>query len=193
MKRIILTIVIAMVFSAFAAADSITFTLDPASGNVQGNPGAVVGWGFSLTNPTSNWAVLDGSSFTGSTVYGTYVDYLSQAFYVAGPSPESSTVSETWNPSALLGVGEFDINSTAPPGTEISGNIMVDYSVYSVDPYDLNFDPSVDTVVADATLSDPVQIAVVPEPSSLMLLMTVLLLPLTYPTWRRLLIVRRSQ
>ncbi len=184
MKRVILTILIAMAFSAFAAADSITFTLDPASGNVKGDPGSVVGWGFTFTNTTSNWVVLDSSSFTGSTVDGSYADYLSSAFYIVGPSPESSTVSETWNPSALSGVGEFDINTTAAPGTVIPGDIVVDYSVYSVDPNDPNFDPSIDTVTADATLSAPASVTV-PEPSSFPLLMGSLFLPILFAGWRR--------
>lgn len=184
MKRVILTILIAIAFSAFAAADSITFTLDPTSGNVTGNPGDVVGWGFTLTNTTANWVVLDSSSFTGSPVDGNYVDYLSSALYIAGPSPESSTVQEAWNPSALLGVGEFDINSTAAPGTEIPGNIIVDYSVYSVDPNDANFNPDTDTVIADATLSAPA-IVEVPEPSLFPLLIGALFLPIMFAGWRR--------
>lgn len=183
MKRVILTILMALAFSAFAAADSITLTLDPASGNVKGNPGSVVGWGFTFTNTTSNWVVLDSSSFTGSTVDGSYKDYLASAFYIIGPSPESSTLQQTWNPSALLGVGEFDINATAAPGTLIPGNIVVDYSVYSVDPNDPNFNPDTDTVIADATLYAPASVAV-PEPSSFPLLVGALFLPILFAGWR---------
>jgi hypothetical protein len=190
MKRVILSVLIAMALSACAAADSITFTLDPASGNVKGDAGSVVGWGFTFTNTTSNWVVLDRSSFTGSAVDGTYVDYLISAFYIVGPSPESSTLQQSWNPSALLGVGEFDIKPTAAPGTVIPGNIVVDYSVFSVDPNDPNFNPDTDTVIADATLSAPAMISV-PEPSFLTLLISALFLPLTYKGWRRCIAVRR--
>lgn len=158
----------------------------PGDGNVNGAPGDVVGWGFTLvdTDP-SEWVLLTGSSFTGSQVQGTYVDYLSLAsapLYVAGPSPESSTVTQVWNQASfpLLGLGEFDINPTAAPGS-IGGNIVVHYSVFSQDPNDPNFDPDISTVIADATFSEPVSIDVVPEPGTLSLIFAA---ALPFAFWR---------
>lgn len=187
MKRIIPAILAVFILGSCALADPApTLTLLPLSGDVSGAPGAVVGWGFTLNYAApSDWVVLTGSEFTGSQVQGTYVDYLSGAFYVAGPAPESPTIVEPWNASSMLGVGEFDINATAPPGINIPGDITVHYSIYSQDPNDPNFDPG-SVVVADATLSDPVQVAVnVPESSSLSFLMCTLVLLLTYPMWGR--------
>jgi hypothetical protein len=197
MKRVILTILIAVAFSAFAAADSITFTLDPASGNVKGNAGSVVGWGLTLANSGPDWVLLTGSVFdpTAGSDPGVgngtnYVDYLGGNFYVAGPAPESSTVSSAFDSSLLTGVGEFDINSSAQPGSNAHGNIVVSYSVFSVDPNSPNFNPDTDTVTADATLSAPAMVSV-PEPSFLTLLISALFLPLTYGGWRRYIVVRR--
>lgn len=181
MKRITLAILIAAAIAACAQAAILpTLTLLPDSGNVAGLPGAVVGWGFTLTSTDpSDWVILTGSEFTGSPVYGTYVDYLSlptAPLYVAGPAPESSTVQQAWDPSLLLGVGEFDINPTALIDAVIKGNIVVHYSVFSMDPLDPNFDPDTSTVVADATLSAPAQVTVTPEPSSLLLMLSAVLL-----------------
>jgi|SRR5579884_954344 len=174
MKRLIVGVAFAAVFSALSFAAP-TLTLLPSGGQVGGIPGSTAGWGFVLTNPDSNWVVLTGSSFTGSTVFGNYVDYLSMTgapLYVAGPFPETATVTQSWNPSTTppLGLGEFDINSTAPPGTSIPGNIIVHYSVFSQDPNDPAFNPDNSTVVADATLSVAADVNVVPEPATLSLL-----------------------
>jgi hypothetical protein len=189
MKRITLAIVIAAVFAACAQAAAIpTLTLLPANGQVAGLPGTVVGWGFTLTyTDPSDWVILTGSEFTGSPVYGTYVDYLSLAtapLYVAGPAPESSTVQQAWVSSSMLGVGEFDINSTALIDAVIQGNIVVHYSVFSMDPNDPNFNPDTSTVVADATLSEAAQITVTPEPSSFLLMLSGVLLSFAPAGWR---------
>lgn len=186
MKRISLAVLAALACLASAQAAPLpTITLLPSDGDVGGAPGSVVGWGFTLVETApSDWVVLTGSEFTGSQVFGTYVDYLSlpnAPLYVAGPAPESLTVMAPWDGSSNppLGVGEFDINPTAAPGTGISGNLVVHYSLFSQDPNDPNFDPDTSTVVADATLSNAVDITVAPEPSSLLLVATALVtLPL---------------
>ncbi len=196
MKRITLAFLVAAVFATCAQPAPIpAITLLPSSG--AGNPGAVVGWGFTLTyTAPSDWVVLTGSEFTGSQVYGTYVDYLSLSnapLYVAGPAPESSTVQQAWKSSSKppLGVGEFDINPTALVGVSITGDIVVHYSVFSQDPNSPNFDPDTSTVVADATLSDPVAVTVSPEPASLFL-MSMALLPFAFEGWRLRRMSRRA-
>lgn len=184
MKRITLPLFIAVTFAVWAQAAPIpvpTITLLPAGGDVAGNPGSVVGWGFTFTYNTSGaqyWAVLDSSQFTGSPVYGNYTDYLATGpLYVAGPAPESPTVSQPWNQSASLGVGEFDLYATDPSGVTVAGDIIVHYSVYSQDPNDPAFGSTFDpTVIADATLSSPVVVTVSPEPTSLLLMSAGLLL-----------------
>jgi hypothetical protein len=175
MTRICFSIILAAMFGPLASAALLppTITPIPASGNVAGMQGTVVGWGFTLINPdASDWVVLTGSSFTGSQVLGHYVDYLAASFWVAGPAPESSTIQQAWNQASLLGLGEFDINKVAAPGL-IGGNIVVHYSEFSQDPNDPNFDPDTSTVVADGTLTTQVGISInaVPEPGTLGLLL----------------------
>jgi hypothetical protein len=138
------------------------------NGDVAGPAGSAVGWGFTLTDTSSDWVVLDDSYFLGSPLYGSYEDYISNQFYLAGPSPESTTVSEPWNQGSQLGTGEFDLFATDPP-TSFSGSVNVDYDLFSVDPNDPNFDPDVD-FVSSGTFSDPVEITITPEPSSWMLI-----------------------
>ena len=173
MKRALLPACCLAVFTTASYASTVSLTTLPASGSVSASPGGVVGWGFTLTDADpADWVVLNDSFFTGSTTFGNYVDYLvlpGAPLYVAGPSPESATVSQPWAPASIpsLGLGEFDINSTAPPGTVISGNIGVDYTLFSQDPNDPNFDP--DSFLATGQLFAPVTITLtspaVPEPA----------------------------
>jgi hypothetical protein len=106
------------------------------------------------------------------------VDYLSLAnapLYVAGPSPESSTISQAWNSSSNppLGLGEFDINPTAPPGAIIVGTVQVVYDVFSQDPNNPNFDPG--SFITSGTVSASAEVGVSPEPASLLTMSTALL------------------
>jgi hypothetical protein len=181
MKRITLALLITAAFVACAQAGPLSLTLLPTSGTIGGGPGTVVGWGFTITNGSSDWVLLTSSDFTGSPVYGSYVDYLSLVnapLYVAGPSPESSTISRSWNPSSNppLGLGEFDINSTALPGAIIEGSIQVDYDVFSEDPNNPNFDPGSFVTSGTVSASAQVGVAPTPEPAPLLTMSTALLI-----------------
>ncbi|MBV8730606.1 MAG: hypothetical protein JO336_12440 [Acidobacteriia bacterium] len=185
MNRAALTFFLAAIFAWCSQAAPVLTTL-PASGTVSGSPGGVVGWGFTLSDNTpSEWVLLTGSQFTGSPIFGTYIDYLSSnsaPAYVVGPSPESSTIQVPWNHSTMAGLGEFDINSTAAGALTVAGNILVHYSVFSQDPLGPNFNPDTATLVADATVSVPAQVNIAPEPDSAWIISA--LLPLAW-LWRR--------
>jgi len=174
-----------LAFAACAGATPIpTISLIPASGTVGGLPGSVVGWGFTLSyDATSDWVVLTGSVFTGSSTYGNYVDYLAVNDYVAGPG--YAPLDQAWDAGSQSGVGEFDINPTALPGADISGDLVIHYTVFDVDPNSPVFDPDTDTVVADATVSNPAAAQVTPEPSSLALLLGSGLFTLAFVARRR--------
>jgi len=165
MTRTIIAVASGICFSVLCSAATLTIDTIPSSGDVSGYPGTVVGWGITLTDTGSDWVVLNDSYFTGSQVNGTYVDYVASNFYVAGPSPESPTLMESWNSGTMSGLGEFDLNATAPPGLLISGDINVDYSLFSQDPNNPDFDP--DSFVSSGTLSAAVQIQSLPEPASI--------------------------
>ncbi|MBV8898037.1 MAG: hypothetical protein JO051_16100 [Acidobacteriaceae bacterium] len=137
-------------------------TLEALPAVVSGQPGVVVGWGLSLTyTAPADWVVLNDSLFTGSTVYGTYKDYVVNEFVVAGAAPESPTLTIPFSLSSGTGLGEFDINSKVPD-VSISGNIVVDYSIFSEDPNSPTFDPA--SFVSAGQASAPVTVNIVPEP-----------------------------
>ncbi len=188
MKRLSLVVLLAAALAALAYGDpTITISTLPLSGTVGGAPGTVVGWGFTLTDTfPDQWVILNDSSFTGLQVNGTYVDYVVDNFYVAGPAPESSTLQVAWNPSLIppQGLGEFDLNPTALPGAPITGNILVDYQLFSQDPSSPDFDPDTSFITA-GSVDAAVDINVVPEPASIFLIGgSILLLAIAF-RWRR--------
>lgn len=161
-KRTALFVLLAAGFATGLHASSVSpvFEVTPPG---FGEPGETVGWGFSLTN-TSNFLVVTGSEFRTTSPLGTYEDFIStDNFIVVGPSPESTTVAQAFDPVALTGVGAFHILPNAPTPAAITGTLEVDYSLFSEDPNDPNFDPG-SVVVADANFTVLTSVQVVPEP-----------------------------
>jgi len=186
--KIIRAILIATLFtftlSGFALADTApTLALDPVGGAITGVAGSTVGWGFTLTNLGSDFAVITSSDFCVGPIsspcsnpLGTYTDFVGQQFFVLGPSPESSSISQSFDVMALTGVGSFFINPLAQPGDMAIGQIALSYDLFSLSPNDPNFDPFADTVSNGNFLMAPASVTVTkttvstPEPASLLLL-----------------------
>jgi hypothetical protein len=188
--KIIRAVLIATLFtftlSGFALADTApTLTLDPVNSAITGVAGSTVGWGFTLTNLGSDFAVITGSDFCVGPItspcsnpLGTYTDFVGQQFFVLGPSPESSSLSQSFDLMALTGVGSFFINPLAQPGDKAIGQIVLSYDLFSLSPNDPNFDPIADTLSNGNFLMAPASVTLTkstvstPEPGSLFLLAT---------------------
>ena len=186
--KIIRAILIATLFtftlSGFALADTApTLALDPVGGAITGVAGSTVGWGFTLTNLGSDFAVITSSDFCVGPItspcsnpLGTYTDFVGQQFFVLGPSPESSSISQSFDLLALTGVGSFFINPLAQPGDKAIGQIVLSYDLFSLSPNDQNFNSIVDTVSVGNFLMAPASVTVTkttvptPEPGSVFLL-----------------------
>ena len=167
-----------------AARATTILTLDPAGGAISGLAGTTVGWGFTFTNDT-DYAVITGTQFCDTSSsplpnicaslapnLGTYTDFAGLQFLVAGPSPESTTVSQTFDNSLLTGIGSFAIDPGAS-GT-VSGIIVLTYDLYSVSPNDPAFNPD-DVISGGNYLTANASVTVapvtsVPEPGSFGLL-----------------------
>jgi hypothetical protein len=131
----------------------------------------------------SDFAVITGSDFCVGPItspcsnpLGTYTDFVGQQFFVLGPSPESSSISQSFDLMALTGVGTFFINPLAQPGDKAIGQIVLSYDLFSLSPNDPNFDPTTDTLSNGNFLMAPASVTVstttvhTPEPGSLFLL-----------------------
>jgi hypothetical protein len=175
--------ILAVAMRAPADSGDPVLTLDPTSGALTGPAGSTVGWGFTLTSGGSDFAVISGSDFCVGPVtspcsnsFGTYTDFAGPQFIVVGNNPGESPVTETFDNSMQTGMGSFAINA-ASTGT-ISGDIVVTYDLYSVDPNSSDFDPEVDTFSNGDMLFAPASVTVgsssnntVPEPATLPLLL----------------------
>lgn len=168
------------ILNSQAATLTPTLTLDPINGEISGDPGDTTGWGFTITND-SDYLVVTSSEFDTTSDIGTYTDFISSDnFIVVGPNPESTSVSQTFDPVNLTGVGSFTINPTANPGDSATGQIVLTYDLFSVDPNDPSFDPDADLISTDNILSADASVVVagtsaVPEPRGIAFIGLVLL------------------
>jgi hypothetical protein len=180
MKRIFFAAVL-MAIATIAYAAPVLNLIPTVAG---GSAGGVTGWGFDITNPDPvNFVVLNDSFVTGGLstgVFGNYVDYIASNFIAIGPNGDTGPVA--FNRATLSGVGEFDFNPVVPPATRVSGTINIDYSLFSQDPNDPNFDPG--SFVGSGTVSAVGEADIVPEPGSGVLVGLTLLL-VAFPLWRR--------
>ena len=163
------------------SADTLpTLTLDPLNGAITGSANSTVGWGFTITNLGSSWAVVTSTDFCVGVItspcsnsFGTYTDFAGPQFILVGPSPENSTFTQAFDNATQQGIGSFFINPSSV-GT-VFGQIVLTYDLFSQDPLSENFDPIVDTesvgnyLVNDASVTVGT-VTATPEPPSLLLL-----------------------
>lgn len=168
-KRVLKSMALASaLFCAMSQAAPI-LTLDPPGGAISGAPGATVGWGFTLTN-TTDYLVVSSASFTPATPLGTFTDFSAFNFFVVGPAPESTSVSQVFDAPSQTGIGSFAIGAGALVGAVASGQIVLSYDLYSVSPNNPLFNPDTDTLSNGNTLAVNASVTVVPEPEGLLLL-----------------------
>jgi hypothetical protein len=151
-----------------ARGDVFTFSTIPGDGNISGSPGATVGWGYSITNDsTTDWLgtlTLDAPSFLDGTANPIF-DYP-----VIAPG---ATVTETFDASLPQGLYEFTWNSNAPIGVVNSGSFTISGDFYA-DENDANNETNpLSSDQESAAYSVTSVVSAIPEPSSRILLATV--------------------
>jgi hypothetical protein len=153
-------------------ADSYTFSLIPPSGDVSGAPGSTVGWGYTLDNEsTSDWLV------TSDLEAGTFLDGSPNVVFDFPDLAPGQSVTVPFDPVAGTGLYEFTWEGSAPIGFTNTGTFELDAQWWNGDPLNGG------SYIADATSTDINYSAVVatstatstvPEPSSLILCLVVL-------------------
>jgi hypothetical protein len=146
---------------------SILFTLDPPDGALSGVPGAIIGWGFILTNDT-DYLVVSAAHFVTNNDVGMFTDFISMMpFTVVGPS--GLYAQQTWaapfDATAMTGLGQYVIDSPAVPGSLASGYIELQYDLFSVSPLDPNFNVDTDWIRSAVYGSPPSASAFVLSPA----------------------------
>jgi hypothetical protein len=174
--------VLAIGTRAKADSNPPVLTLDPANGALTGPAGSTVGWGFTLTSTSPDFALITGSDFCVGAItspcansLGTYTDFIGNQFVVVGEGSLENPGTETFDDASMMGVGSFLIN----PGAmgSVSGDLVLSYDLYSVDPGAANFDPIADLISNGNFIEAPASVTVgssttspVPEPGTLSLL-----------------------
>lgn len=173
MKRSTVSLVLAALLlvlggGASAFADDISLTVIPASGDVSGPAGSTVGWGYTLTNDTSNWLVtmsLSADVFENGTP-DTFFDFPALA------PDTSATVDFVPDVSGLY---QLTWDTTAPAGFVNSGTFILSSDYYNGNPATGGMDigPAPDLMAAySATVAN----SATPEPPVALLLCGGLLL-----------------
>jgi hypothetical protein len=192
MKRISQSVLLAGVLASAGSANTM-LTLNPVSGALSGQPGQVVGWGFTIQD-SQFWVTVVAtdfcSSFTANTFpcdsthpvpHGAYVDFTAFNFVNSQPSslggPDMSQ--QNFNAPSHLGVGSFTIDPGTPTGTLLSGQIVVDYNLFNGDPFNGGVQQGADNFIT-SNASVLVAALAVPEPGTLLLMAAALALG-----WRR--------
>ena len=155
-----------------ALAQPPTLTLTPG-GTMSAVDGATVGWGFTIANTSGQWIEITSANFCEATsgvtsacqaaTVGTFTDIISGFNdIVVGPSPNTPTVSQTYNLNAHTGTGSFYI--TGPAGsTSGPAQIVLTYNVFSRSPQNPAFDPDTDTVSTDNFMVAPASVNVIAQ------------------------------
>jgi hypothetical protein len=179
MKRI-LQLSFAAACLTLAVRATPTFSFDAAGGNLTGVAGGTVGWGFMISDP-NEFVFISQTNFcpVSATVLSDVpvncpltAEYNSFAFNtpIIGPSPDSPTLTESFNPATSMGYGNFNIASNAPPGP-IVGEIAIIYDLFTGDP---NTDPNANQIGGDTLFTLDASITVInpstPEPESMALM-----------------------
>jgi hypothetical protein len=127
--------------------DTISIQLRPLNGSVSGEPGATIGWGFTVnwTSTNNDWISFTGSSLgsvatgggeTNPALNAHYVDYIGQQ----GGPVDFGLAPGTWTEAfdrVSQGVGAYTISndpSVAFLGAQDTGQITFAFQVYAGDP-----------------------------------------------------------
>ena len=175
-KRILsLAAVLVLSTSLAAQALPIDLTLTPNS-DLTGTKGATVGWGFTITNNSTDWIVLTGSTFTSPSTWGKYYDFV--AYLANSTIAPNGTVNSSFfaDPSDTVqtgfyhstGTGKFVID-TQPPLYEQTapGTITISFDQYADEALFEQLLPSSSvSALASVTATDT---TAVPEPSTCLL------------------------
>jgi hypothetical protein len=170
MKKKLLSIwlvaVLLLVTQQVYAMPDWNFSTIPSDASISGNPGATIGWGYSISNPdASNWLVITGisaNSFQFATPDDSIFNYpiLAPLTSIVMPYDGVNGLYQiTWDtlaPVGLVNIGSFTLTAEFYDGDPLTDGSFVDYAT----------DQSVN-YMAKVVGSDA---APVPEPSTMLLL-----------------------
>jgi hypothetical protein len=151
--RVLCAVVLRLAGSGVCAYADPVLSLTPTSGVVGAQPGQTTGWGFTITNDTSDYLLVDASYFRGTggdpqftdctdpsdppisygPAIGVYTDFIANNVTLVSPD---SSLTEAFSLTLQQGVGSYAITSGTPALSADIGNLFVIYDEYDGNPFD---------------------------------------------------------
>lgn len=161
-----LAMVMLLLGAPMAQAEPFTFALLPASGNISGEPGSTIGWGYSISNDSmTDWLMLTNlgaDAFFNATADGSLFDYP-----ILAPG---ATTSVAYDPAAPAGLYQLTWDALAPIGFTNSGLFVLSGEFWAGDPLaGGSFVSLADDQSAFFTASVTAPATPTPEPGTLLL------------------------
>lgn len=164
-KSKIIAVIALCLASLSTQAGVIDFSVFPSDGEISGAPGSTVGWGYSITNNSSNYVVttaINADLFQ----YGVPLSIFD--FPVINPG---STVTKAFSVD-ISGLFQFLVSNDSPIDFINSGLFILSSEFYTNDPLENgSFISSANDVVAFYSIKTVENTSSVPEPASLILLL----------------------
>jgi hypothetical protein len=155
-----------MVLTCAPMAQAAPFTLLPGA-DISGEPGSTIGWGYELTNESTDWLVFTGIN-ADAFLYATPDSSLFD-FPILAPGASASVA---YDPGLLQGLLQLTWDALAPVGTTNSGLFLLSAEFWDGDPFAggavIGTAPDF-TAAYSATVTGA---APVPEPATLLLMAT---------------------
>jgi hypothetical protein len=161
-----------LLLSVSAVADDIGLALTPSNGNIVGAAGSVIGWGYTITNNTTQWIQTESIS---SDPFLNGIPDLVFDFPAVAPG---SSVTLDFSPVASgscaappCGLYSLMWDATAPSGFVNAGTFIISSDFYSGNPNNGGIDLG---PAPDASAAYTATVGPVPEPTSLLLIASAL-------------------
>ncbi len=127
--NLFLTVVLLLAAVPSWAAEVYTFDVLPSSGQIFGEPGETIGWGYSLTNQSSSLWLLTTALSPGSFLFGT--PSLLFDFPILAPG---ATITVPFDAANLTGLMALIWDTLVPTGTVESGAFLLEAEWWRGDP-----------------------------------------------------------
>lgn len=155
-----LRVILLAAVCAVAAQAAPSLTLLPPGANLTGVAGGLVSWNLQIEND-ADYLLINNIRYETVTPIGTFIDLLTPlATSAVGPG------------SSISGELAYSLDSLVPVGTLSLGQLIMTYTMTSVDPDDPGFNPDTDILADGAEIGidasvNVVEPSAVPEPAGI--------------------------